>query len=226
MKQQAPKILPKKAETIENTRKTADILIGAACHKSPYFVINTAIFLSFCSNFLDFFICSLPLPVEPFFFRAGLRSRTFLFLLPELLAAILPFLPVCNKVCSWAKIRSSWLCSLLRKDWKRNVCKFCPRRCSVQFRCLIHFIHPQVCAHRVNRFAFNTLVFMKIFARCFDRCVAKDALHDIQRHPVLHQPRCQRMPQRVRIDLSDLAAFGYRCQPQLKALGVKMRSGF
>ena len=28
MKQQAPKILPKKAETIENTRKTADILIG------------------------------------------------------------------------------------------------------------------------------------------------------------------------------------------------------
>jgi hypothetical protein len=33
MKQQAPKILPKKAETIENTRKTADILIGAACHR-------------------------------------------------------------------------------------------------------------------------------------------------------------------------------------------------
>jgi hypothetical protein len=32
MKQQAPKTLPKKAETIENTRKTADILIGAACH--------------------------------------------------------------------------------------------------------------------------------------------------------------------------------------------------
>ena len=33
MKQQAPKTLPKKAETIENTGKTADILIGAACHK-------------------------------------------------------------------------------------------------------------------------------------------------------------------------------------------------
>jgi len=32
MKQQAPKTLPPKAETIENTRKTADILIGAACH--------------------------------------------------------------------------------------------------------------------------------------------------------------------------------------------------
>ena len=32
MKQQAPKILPKKAETIENTRKTVDILIGATCH--------------------------------------------------------------------------------------------------------------------------------------------------------------------------------------------------
>jgi len=32
MKQQAPKTLPQKAETIENTRKTADILIGAACH--------------------------------------------------------------------------------------------------------------------------------------------------------------------------------------------------
>ena len=31
MKQQAPKTLPQKAETIENTRKTADILIGAAC---------------------------------------------------------------------------------------------------------------------------------------------------------------------------------------------------
>ena len=36
MKQQAPKTLPQKAETIENTRKTADILIGAACHtKTP-----------------------------------------------------------------------------------------------------------------------------------------------------------------------------------------------
>lgn len=32
MKQQAPKTLPQKAETIENTRKTADILIGAAFH--------------------------------------------------------------------------------------------------------------------------------------------------------------------------------------------------
>ena len=36
MKQQAPKTLPQKAETIENTRKTADILIGAACqNKTP-----------------------------------------------------------------------------------------------------------------------------------------------------------------------------------------------
>lgn len=34
MKQQAPKTLPQKAETIESTRKTADILIGAACHKN------------------------------------------------------------------------------------------------------------------------------------------------------------------------------------------------
>ena len=34
MKQQAPKTLPQKAETIENTRKTADILIGAACQRS------------------------------------------------------------------------------------------------------------------------------------------------------------------------------------------------
>ena len=33
MKQQAPKTLPQKAETIENTRKTVDILIGAACQK-------------------------------------------------------------------------------------------------------------------------------------------------------------------------------------------------
>ena len=32
MKQQAPKTLPQKAETIENTRKTVDILIGATCH--------------------------------------------------------------------------------------------------------------------------------------------------------------------------------------------------
>jgi len=38
MKQQAPKTLPQKAETIENTRKTADILIGAACQrKTPSF---------------------------------------------------------------------------------------------------------------------------------------------------------------------------------------------
>jgi hypothetical protein len=37
MKQQAPKTLPQKAETIENTRKTADILIGAACHSEMTF---------------------------------------------------------------------------------------------------------------------------------------------------------------------------------------------
>ena len=44
MKQQAPKILPKKAETIENTRKTADILIGAACQVNE---------LRFSNNFVE-----------------------------------------------------------------------------------------------------------------------------------------------------------------------------
>lgn len=48
MKQQAPKTLPQKAETIENTRKTADILIGAACHikvpKSHGFVAFSLLF--------------------------------------------------------------------------------------------------------------------------------------------------------------------------------------
>lgn len=47
MKQQAPKTLPQKAETIENTRKTADILIGAACHKNA--ATNVAAFLYFRS---------------------------------------------------------------------------------------------------------------------------------------------------------------------------------
>ena len=44
MKQQAPKTLPQKAETIENTRKTADILIGAACHLNE---------LRFSNNFVE-----------------------------------------------------------------------------------------------------------------------------------------------------------------------------
>ena len=47
MKQQAPKTLPQKAETIENTRKTADILIGAACHKKLRNQLISELFLAF-----------------------------------------------------------------------------------------------------------------------------------------------------------------------------------
>jgi len=50
MKQQAPKTLPQKAETIENTRKTADILIGAACHKKLRNRLISELFLAFCSQ--------------------------------------------------------------------------------------------------------------------------------------------------------------------------------
>jgi len=50
MKQQAPKTLPQKAETIENTRKTADILIGAACHKKLRNRLVSELFLVFCSQ--------------------------------------------------------------------------------------------------------------------------------------------------------------------------------
>ena len=53
----------------------------------------------------------------------------------------------------------------------------------------------------------------------------QNSLHDVERHLVLHQPRCQRVPQRVRIDLTDLAAFGNCGQTDLKALGIEMRSG-
>ena len=53
----------------------------------------------------------------------------------------------------------------------------------------------------------------------------QNSLHDVERHLVFHQPRCQRVPQRVGIDLADLAAFGNRGQPDLKALGIEMRPG-
>lgn len=51
MKQQAPKTLPQKAETIENTRKTADILIGAACHKTTVFRLKYGGFSNFLHHF-------------------------------------------------------------------------------------------------------------------------------------------------------------------------------
>jgi hypothetical protein len=44
------KNLAKKAETIENTRKTADILIGAACHKKLRNRLISELFLAFCSQ--------------------------------------------------------------------------------------------------------------------------------------------------------------------------------
>ena len=66
---------------------------------------------------------------------------------------------------------------------------------------------------------------MKIFARRFDRRVTQDALYDVERHFVFHQPRRQRVPQRVGIDLADLAAFGNCSQPDLKALGIEVRPG-
>ena len=47
MKQQAPKTLPQKAETIESTRKTADILIGAACHKNAATFVAAFLFIYF-----------------------------------------------------------------------------------------------------------------------------------------------------------------------------------
>ena len=53
----------------------------------------------------------------------------------------------------------------------------------------------------------------------------QNSLHDVERHLVFHQPRRQCVPQRVGIDLADLAAFGNRGQPDLKALGIEMCPG-
>ena len=53
----------------------------------------------------------------------------------------------------------------------------------------------------------------------------QNSLHNVKRYLVLHQPRCQRVPQRVGIDLADLAAFGNCGQPDLKALGIEVRPG-
>ena len=55
--------------------------------------------------------------------------------------------------------------------------------------------------------------------------MSQNSLHDVERHLVFHQPRRQRVPQRVGIDLADLAAFGNRGQPDLKALGIEVRPG-
>jgi len=44
------KNLAKKAETIENTRKTVDILIGATCHKKLRNRLISELFLAFCSQ--------------------------------------------------------------------------------------------------------------------------------------------------------------------------------
>ena len=79
-------------------------------------------------------------------------------------------------------------------------------------------------AHRADSFALNVFVFMKIFACCFNRRMTQNPLHDVERYFIFHQPRRQRVPQRVGIDLADLAAFGNCGQPDLKALGIEMRS--
>ena len=68
----------------------------------------------------------------------------------------------------------------------------------------------KIIAHRANGFALNVFVFMKIFARRFDRRVTQDALYDVERHFVFHQPRRQRVPQCVGIDLANFAALGNR----------------
>ena len=53
----------------------------------------------------------------------------------------------------------------------------------------------------------------------------KNSLHDVERHLVFHQPRRQRVPQRVGVDLTNLAAFGNRGQTDFKTLGIEMRPG-
>ena len=66
MKQQAPKTLPQKAETIENTRKTADILIGAACHKTAVFQVKYGDFSIKMFEFLRFAHLQFLPPEESF----------------------------------------------------------------------------------------------------------------------------------------------------------------
>ena len=53
----------------------------------------------------------------------------------------------------------------------------------------------------------------------------QNSLHDVERPLVLHQPRCQRVPQRVGIDLADLAAFGNCGQTDLETFGIEVRPG-
>ena len=55
--------------------------------------------------------------------------------------------------------------------------------------------------------------------------MSQNSLHDVERHLVFHQPCRQRVPQRVGIDLTNLAAFGNRGQTDLKTLGIEMRPG-
>ena len=58
----------------ESTEKINDILIGAACHKSPYFVRNAAISLSKCSDFSISLICNSCRPRSPFVKRVDITS--------------------------------------------------------------------------------------------------------------------------------------------------------
>ena len=66
---------------------------------------------------------------------------------------------------------------------------------------VVELLSIQVVRHGGDRLPFDVLALVKILPCRLNGRVSQDPLNNVERRPFLHQPRCQCVPQSMRIDL-------------------------
>ena len=126
-------------------------------------------------------------------------------------AKICPLLPACF--------------TLVREIRQNDARELSPLLCPVQLGCIEQAFHAEIVGHGLDGLPLNFLILVQILPGGFDGGVTQDALDDVQRHLLLHQPGGQGVPEGVGIYVLDLTPLGHGPQTDVKALGVDVGAG-
>lgn len=94
----------------------------------------------------------------------------------------------------------------LREIRQRDAGKFRSFFRSVEPWRIVELLSIQVVRHGGDRLPFDVLALVKILPCRLNGRVSQDPLNNVERRPFLHQPRCQCVPQSMRINLFDLTS--------------------
>ena len=94
----------------------------------------------------------------------------------------------------------------LREIRQRDAGKFRSFFRSVELWRVVELLSIQVVRHGGDRLPFDVLALVKLLSCRLDGRVSQDPLNNVERRPFLHQPRCQCVPQSMRINLFDLTS--------------------